>query len=168
MSEEKKLAVKIKFDGKELEFSGYAEEAIKFMWSFLSEHYPVYETIKKLTLTVNSEELLRELENIVAITPEEIVILIPKERLSDKEYVLLLLLKTYLEYQMSIGDDYSLSLGEISDDIGEPGGTVSGRLSELVSDGWVRRVARGRYEITLLGIKRLRETLIPDLQAPGG
>ena len=43
MGEEKRLEMKIRFDGKEVEFSGSADEAIRFMWNFLTEQYPLYE-----------------------------------------------------------------------------------------------------------------------------
>jgi len=158
------LTVKIKFDGNEAEFSGNVDQVSRFFLKFMMEYYPTFRMVSRLKLTVDLEDLLRKLEGVLAISDDEIVILTPKEEMSDREHILLILLKRYLGNMLGLKDRDYLTVQEIVTQSGEPKNTVSGRLSELVSEGMVKRVERGKYKVTSLGIKHLVENVIPELK----
>ncbi|MEM2876037.1 MAG: helix-turn-helix domain-containing protein [Candidatus Bathyarchaeia archaeon] len=164
MKNEGELSVRIKFDGNEVEFSGDVDQVTRFFLKFLIDHYPSIKIISELKLTIDIEDLLRNLKGILAISDDEVLILPPRGEMSDKEHILLILLKRYLESKLSLEDEDQLTMKEIVSQSGESKNTVSGRLSELVSEGMVKRVERGKYRVTPLGIKYLIDNVVPDLR----
>jgi DNA-binding transcriptional ArsR family regulator len=118
-------------------------------------------------LTVNTEGLLRDLEGIVARTPEGMVLLVDTTRIPDKEAILLHLLRAYLAQQLSMGQRDSLPISEILRITGGKPGAIAGRLSELTSEGLVERVGKGEYRVTTLGIKWIVEKVLPKLKEGG-
>jgi len=158
------LIVKVKFNGNEAEFSGGVDEVTRLFLRFLMKHYPALKVVSSLVLTVDLEELLDNLKGVLAISDGEVTILTSKENLSDRENVLLLLLKRYIESKLGFEEDDCLTVKEIVTQSGESKKTISGRLSELVSDGMVKRVERGKYKVTIPGIKYFVENVLPELR----
>ncbi len=165
LSEEKRLEVSIRFGDSEAKFSGSINEVTSGILAFLGKVYPAYEIISRLTLTADLEQLLRALEGIIAVTPEGLVIVIQRERLTDRDAIILHLVKAYVGHQLKKMDRPSLSIAEIISLIGGKPGAVAGRLSELTDEGWVMRLGRGEYQITTLGIKLFLEGVIPKLKS---
>ncbi len=161
------LSGKVNFNGEEVEFSGDVEEVTSLLLQFLTKYYPSLSIISDLVLTIDLESLLKSVKGVLAISEGEIVILVPKEELSDREHVLLILLKAYLENKLGLRERVDVSIGEVASISGEPKSTISGRLSELVNEGLVKRVERGKYKITPLGVKELTEKIIPEVSSAG-
>jgi len=154
-----------------LNFEGSVEDVIRALMEFLSKHYPGYDLIKKLVISVDLEELLKKIEGIIGISTEGAVLLIPKEKLvkqlSLRERILLHLLRAYIGYQLKISDKQSLSVDELLRITGSGTGALAGRLSELSDDGFIERIGRGEYKVTTLGLKHLVEEVLPKIKLEG-
>lgn len=150
-----------------MDFEGSPEEVIKFLLKFLAEYYPTYELIKKLTITVDLEELLKKLEGIVGFSPEGAVITIPREKVSNlsiRDQIALHLVKNHVGNQLGVIDKASLSAAELLNIIGSRMGAIAGRLSEMVDEGLVERVGRAEYRITTYGLKHFSENILPKIK----
>ncbi len=170
MSERVKIQAQV---GEEkFEFEGSVDDALRALLSFLQKVYPALEVARKLTLTIDLEELLRSLEGILAFTPEGPVILTSKDRLekelSIRELILLHLVKAYVGYRLGRLDRDSLSVDELLKATGGKVGAVAGRLSEMVSENFIERLGRAEYRVTTYGVKHFLETVLPKVKALTG
>lgn len=167
-TEEKNLEVAVKLGELEAKFSGSVNEVISAFLKFLTQIYPNYKLISRLTLTVDFEDLLKALEKVLAITPEGLVITVPKEQIGERESILLHLLKANVGFRLGRLARDSLSIAEILTLTGGKPGSVAARLSEMVDSGWVDRIGRGEYRITTYGIENFREKDLPRIRALAG
>jgi len=167
MSEEK-IRIHVEFGENRLDFEGSVEEAIRALLAFLQQAYPAYSIAKKLTLTVDVEELLRSLEGVLAFTPEGPVILVGKDKLdrelSIRELILLHLVKAYAGFKLGNLPKDSLSVDELLKATGGKVGAVAGRLSEMVSEDFIERLGRAEYKITTYGVKHFLEAVLPKVK----
>jgi hypothetical protein len=169
MGEEKKLEARLKYGDLEATFTGDADEVIRGILKFLSEIYPSYEALSRITLTINAEKLLKSMEGIIAKTREGVIPLLNTAKMVEKDVILLHLLRAHVARLLGEGEKDSLLIGEILRLTRGRAGAVAGRLSELVSQGLVERIGKGEYRITTLGLKRFIEEIIPKYkQGMGG
>jgi hypothetical protein len=134
----------------------------------MSKILPNYDLISKLTITIDLETLLRDLEGVIAITPEGIIVTTPKEQIGEREAILLQLIKTRVGYQLGKLDKESMSIANILTSTRGKPSTTAARLSELVSINWVDRIGRGEYKVTTYGIKSFTETVLPKIKESDG
>ncbi len=166
MSKEEKLEASVKYGQLESHFTGTVDEVIRGVIKFISEVCPAYDLASRLVVTVDIEKLIEDMEGVIAITDEGLISTIPSGILSDKEAIRLQLIKAYLGYRLAKRDKETMSLGDlITETQGKPG-AVAGRLSEMVGENLVKRVGRGEYKITTLGIKDFCDTVLPKIKLP--
>lgn len=161
------LKVHLEYDEAKIDFEGSPEEVIKAFLDFIVKVYPAYEIIRKLTLTVDLEDLLRKLEGILGFGPEGPVIVIPRDKLnklSVREQIALQLVKAYIANQLKHAEKNSLSVDELLRAVGGGIGAMAGRLSEMVGEELVDRVGRGEYRITTYGLKNFSESILPKIK----
>ncbi|MBS7656597.1 MAG: hypothetical protein QXI71_02210 [Candidatus Bathyarchaeia archaeon] len=158
------LEVIVKFKDVETRFVGKSEDVIQSVLKYFSKIIPGFELISSLTLTIDMENLLKSVKDLMAFTPEGIVITVPREKMGgERDVILTHLVKSYIGFKTGqIGKD-SLTMNEIQSFTGGKSGTVGARLSELTSLGWVERVGRGEYRITTLGVKAFLDDVLPKL-----
>jgi len=161
---ERELEVVVKINDLETKFHGSANEVISAFLKFMVEIYPNYKLISKLTLTVDFENLLKDLEKILLLTPEGLVVTVPKEQTGERENILLHLIKAKIGFRLGKLSKDALSIAEIITSTGGKPGSVAARLSELVDVGWVERVGRGEYKITTYGIASFQENDLPRIK----
>jgi hypothetical protein len=168
--EERIFEVQLKCGDFEARFSGNIDEVIKGFFKFLSDIYPTYETLSRITITVDIEELLKNLRGVIAVTPEGVVLLKPPEgvTLITRETLGLHLIKAYIGKKFGLLESDSLSIVDLLKFTGDKPGAIAGRLSEMVNEGLVERVGRGEYRITTLGIKVFLDTVIPKFKKGKG
>jgi len=165
MSDEDTVEVVVTYRGLEVKFSGAINEVVRFFLEFLNKMLPGYELISRLTLTTDLEKLVREMEGIIAITPEGLIVTAPQELLGEREVILLHLVKTYIGYQLGKLDQDIMSIADIiAITSGKPSSSAA-RLSELVQMNWVERVGRGEYRITTYGLKAFSDEVLPKVQS---
>ncbi len=167
MSEDGKVEMLLRYRGMEIKLTGSPDEVTTAFLEFMSKMLPAYEIANRLVLSIDLEKLVRDLVGIVAVTPEGIIVTIPRETLGERETILLHLLKTSLGHQLGKMEEDALSLADILTETGGKPSTTAARLSELVSQNWVERVGRGQYRITTFGVKSFQETVLPKLKIGG-
>lgn len=160
-----KLKITIKYGALETTCEGSADEAMKFVFNFIKDVYPNYKLVKSLTLTVDLENLLKGLKNVISFLPKgRPVVLRSTDKLTDSELILTYLVAAYAGNQIGMAEDDNLSMADLLDKTGKPAGTVAGRLSELAGELYVERVGRGKYRITAYGVKEFMEEVLPKLE----
>ncbi|MFQ5763278.1 MAG: hypothetical protein ACE5PO_09600, partial [Candidatus Bathyarchaeia archaeon] len=161
------LKVHVEIGEAKTDIEGTPEEVIRALHQFMSNVYPAFTLVKRLTLTVDLERLLTSLEGIIAFTPEGTVALIPKEKLAQLslwELILLNLTKAFAGHSLGKSSKDSLSVDELLAAIGGRIGAMAGRLSEMVDGEMVARIGRGEYKVTTLGLKQFQDNVIPKLK----
>jgi hypothetical protein len=164
-TDEGKIEVFVKYQSMEVKFSGTINEVTRSFLDFMSKILPSYALVSHLTMTVDLESLLKDLEGIVAITPEGLILTVPREKIGEREVILLNLVKMSVAYQLSKSDKDSFSIADLLKATGGKPSSTAARLSELVDLGWVDRVGRGEYRITTYGLKSFIETVLPKLKS---
>jgi hypothetical protein len=163
--EESDLEVVVKYKGIETKFTGKPDQVIRTMLNYVRQVLPGYEIVSGLTLTVDLENLLKEIKGLIAFTPEGIVVTVSKDKLGgERDIILLHLVKSYVGYKTGRIEKDSLTMAEILVLTGGKSGTVGARLSELTSLGWVERVGRAEYRITTFGTKAFLDEIVPKLK----
>lgn len=152
MSEGSDLKVLVKWNEKEIQFTGSAEEVCSAFLNFLCEKLPVFEVISKVLLTINIDQILKSLDGLLLIAKEGIMFL-PDVKPKARDAVVLCLAGQYAGFNMGILDKDRLPSSEIVKITAEKRGTVTGRLSELSGKRLVESPEKGEYRITTLGIK---------------
>ncbi|MCX8170483.1 MAG: hypothetical protein N3E47_00725 [Candidatus Bathyarchaeota archaeon] len=164
-SEEVNLELTIKYKDVEARFSGKPDEVIRAFFGFMCRVLPTYDLASQLTLTVDLENLLASVKNIIAFTPEGPVVAVPREKLGgDRNMIMLNLIRAYIGYKTGRLERDSLSTSEIMAFTGGKSGTVAARLSELTDMGLVERVGRGEYRVTTLGVKYFLDEVLPKIK----
>lgn len=165
MSEEENVEVIIKYQGLEVKFSGTINEVTRLFFQYLNKMLPNYELVSSLTINIDVEKMLKDIEGLIAIVPEGLIVTFPQELLGEREIILLNLVKTYIGYQLGKLDKDFLSISEIiSITSGKPSSSAA-RLSELVQMEWVERVGRGEYRITTYGLKSFSDSVLPKIKS---
>lgn len=148
----------------EVEFKGYVDDVVRSLLKFLGEFYPTWDLASKLSLKVDLARALESMEEVVAVAPEGPVLVVDRSRITDLESIWLAFAKAWVAYQLGLSDDYSLTGRDIQRETGVKPGTISARLSELASQGYLDKPRRGAYRLTSLGLKKLIEDIIPTVR----
>jgi hypothetical protein len=167
VSEEKKsekVSVHVKFGDVEQTFVGTASEVWFLVNKFFTEMMPDLEILSNIVLTVDLQRLIEDCRDIVAITPEGIAVLVPKEQLTDNEALLLHLLAGYIAQKSGLTETSALSKEALQNGLGKSPKIISTRLGELTRKGQVVRM-NNDYKISTIGIKTLQNELLPRLKA---
>lgn len=164
-SGEANLELTVKYKDVEARFSGKPDEVLRAFFGFMGRVLPTYDLASQLTLTIDLENLLVSVKDLIAFTPEGPVIVVPRERLGgDRNVIMLNLIRAYIGYKTGRLERDSLSTSEIMALTGGKSGTVAARLSELTDMGLVERVGRGEYRVTTLGIKYFLDEVLPKIK----
>ena len=170
MSEgEDSVELSVRYKDMEVRFSGKPDEVIRSFLSFMSKVLPAYKLASDLTLTVDLERLLESVRGLIAFAPEGPVITVPREKMGgERDAIVLNLVKASVGYETGRLERDSLTTSEIVSLTGGKSRTVTARLSELTSLGWVERIGRGEYRVTTLGVKSFLDEILPKIKPEGG
>ena len=166
-SEEGNVEMLLRFKGMEVKLTGSPKDVTKAFLDFMSKMLPSYDIADRLVMNLDLDKLLRDLEGVIAMTPEGIIVTVPREGMGERDTILLYLLKTSIGQQLGRLEEDALSLADILTQTGGKPSTTAARLSELVSQSWVERVGRGKYRITTYGVKSFQDTVLPRLRHGG-
>ena len=163
MSITEQVEVTVLYEGMEVRLNGSVESVTRSFLDFMNKILPSYALLSRLTLNVDLEKLLIDLEGVLAITPEGVIITVPNDRLGERDALLLYLVKAKVAYQLGKEENDHLSIAKLMTMTkGKPSSTAA-RLSELVNLSWVDRVGRGLYRITTYGTIQFIDTLLPKI-----
>ena len=164
MSEQGQVEVVIRYRDVEKTIRGKPEEAFRGVFQFLSEIIPALDVVSRITLTVNFADFLREAAGVFAVTPEGVVVLTPLEALTDRELVMLYLIRAKVAFETGKSERETVLASDLISFTGKGSGTVAGRLSELSGEGLVERIGKGEYRVTTFGLHRFRQDMLPKLK----
>jgi uncharacterized protein YneF (UPF0154 family) len=160
-----RITVQVKYGEVEKTFSGSLEEIWLSIYRFFSEFIPSFEIAKKLTLSVDLQEITKECEGLIAFSSEGANVLVPREKLTDNETLLLWLLASYVGFRLGLFGKENLSKDELQQKLGKNPKITSTRLGELVKAGLVSKTAEDTYKITSAGLFQMRREIIPRIRA---
>jgi hypothetical protein len=158
-----KVSVHVKFGDVEQTFVGNANDVWFLVNKFFSEMMPGFETLSKVILTVDLQRLIENCKDIVAVTPEGIAVLVPKEQLTDNEALMLHLLAGYIAQKTGLTETSSLTKEALQNGLGKSTKIISTRLGELTRKGHVVKM-NNDYKISTIGVKALQNELLPRLR----
>ncbi len=158
------ITVHLKYRDIEQTFTGNANDVWVSISRFFCEMIPAFDLARKITLTVDLRKLVEDFKDIIAIAPEGPEVLIPKQKLTDSETLLLNLLATHIAYKLGKLDREWLTKEELQDKLGKSMKITSTRLGELTREGIVLRTEEGNYKITTKGTKQLQQEMLPKLR----
>ena len=165
---EDEITVQIKYKDVEETFSGCVNDVWVSVNKFFSEFIPAFEISKKLVLTVDLQELIKECENIIAFTEEGPHLLVSRDKLTDNETLALQLLASYVGYKLGTVESDAVSREELQAKLGKTAKITSTRLGELAKSEMVTKTADGEYKITTFGVIQIQKDFLPRIKAKIG
>ncbi len=156
MSEEK-ITIHIKYRDLEQTFVGNVDDVWVSVNRFFSQVIPSFDVARKVTLTVDLQKLIQDVERVIAIAPEGPALLVSKQKLTDSETIQLYLLAAHIGYRLGHLNRDSFSKEELQTRLAKSPKITSTRLGELCREGMATKTGEGHYKITTIGIKCLQE-----------
>ncbi len=146
-------------------FVGDVDSVWKSINSFFGRMFPLLNTIQGVVLTADLNKILDASINLVAVSEEGPVVLVSKQKLTDNETLLLMLLAAYIGSRLGRLKESWLSRDELREWLGKSVKITGTRLGELCREGLVAKTDEGNYKISTFGIKRLVEELLPQIRS---
>jgi len=159
------LIVRVKYGDLEQTFQGDVEQVWVSLNRFFTQILPNFELAKKVMLTAELSELIKECENIVGVAPEGPYVLVPTKNLTDSETLALNLLAAYIGHKLGVLEKDSLSKEELRLRLGKSAKITSTRLGELCREGVATKNEDGEYRLTTFGIQKIQKELLPKIRA---
>jgi hypothetical protein len=160
-----KIHVKIEYKGVAQEFSAEPQEAWLLIDQFFRGIVPTFEIAQKLLLNVDVQQLAKDIDGIVAFSSDGASLLVPKNKLTDNEALLLWLLANYLGQKLGLLGSDSLSKDELQAKLGKSGKITSTRLGELVKNDFVARGTDEKFRITTFGVVQSQKEALPRIKS---
>ena len=159
-----KIQVQIKYKDVAQEFSAEPQEAWLLINQFFKQFIPSFEIAQKLWLTIDLQQLARDLNGIAAYSSDGASLLAPKNRLTDNEALSVWLTAQHLGHKLGVLGSDSLSKEELQTKLGKSGKIVSTRLGELVKNGMLARTPDDKFRITTYGVVQTQKEVIPKIR----
>ncbi len=124
------------------------------------------EILKKLV--VSEEDVTKEMEQLVNEASKIFKIEQPSGRiifhdfgkLNDKQRILVILVGKYFASRVGIIENPSMSISEISKELGRPMTALSGPIKDLVKQGYVEYLPGRKYRVAYHRIKEIFEKML--------
>jgi hypothetical protein len=160
-----KIYVQIKYKGLEQQFSSDPQETWLLLNQFFKDMIPSFEIAQKLWLNVDIAQLAKDLHGIVAFSEDGVSMLVPKNKLTDNEELLVWLAAHYLGNKLGLINYDSLSKDELQAKLGKSGKITSTRLGELVKNNSATKMADEKFRITTFGVLQLQKTVLSKIKS---
>ncbi|MCS7135636.1 MAG: hypothetical protein RMJ14_02640 [Nitrososphaerota archaeon] len=152
------MRVSVQYKDVRADFEGRPDDVYRSIVSFMEKAIPSYSLASRITYSVSIQELIEKLKEYLAYNQSEgIFLLKPLNTLSVSEAIMLLCIKRHIEHGLGMVESPSINASELAKTIVKSEKTISGKLSILLQKGYLRRLDRGDYVITTLGIKEFVE-----------
>jgi hypothetical protein len=163
-----KIQVQIKYNGVEKQFFAKPQDTWLLLNQFFKELIPSFEIAQKLWLNIDVQQLAKDLKGIVAFSGDGASLLVPKNKLTDNEALLVWLTAHHLGFKLGlVGSDF-ISKDELQSKLGKSGKITSTRLGELVKTEMVTKDVEDRFRATTFGITQTQKEIIPKIRAKTG
>lgn len=160
-----KVEVQIKYKDLQQSFSAPPEETWFLLNKFFNQFLPSFEIVNRLKLSVDLEALAKDCEGLVGFSEEGLNLLVPKNKLTDNETLLLLLLASYLGKKLGLMEKLALPRELLQAKLGKNGKITSTRLGELAKNDLISKASGDGYQITTFGIIQMQKEIIPKIKA---
>ena len=160
-----KIQVHLKYKEIEQQFSAEPQDAWVLVNQFFKGFIPSFEIAQKLWLSVNLQELAKDLEGIVAFSGDGASLLAPKNKLTDNEALSTWLTAQFLGHELCMLSSDTQSKDELQAKLGKTGKITSTRLGELAKNGVVQKTTDDKFRITAYGIMQTQKEVIPKIKA---
>ncbi len=160
-----KIQVQIKYKGIEQQFSADPQDAWLLVNQFFNDFIPSFEIAQKLWLSIDFQQLAKDLNGIVAFSNDGASLLAPKNKLTDNEALSIWLTAQYLGYKLGTLNSDSQSKDELQAKLGKSSKITSTRLGELAKNGVVQKTADDKFRITTYGVIQTQKEAIPKIKA---
>jgi len=159
-----KVHIQIKYKDVAQEFSAEPQEAWLLVNQFFKEFIPSFEIARKLWLTIDLQQLARDLNGIVAYSIDGASLLVPKNKLTDNEALSIWLAAQHLGRRLGVLSTDAMSKDELQTKLGKSGKIVSTRLGELVKNGMVTKTTDDKFRITTFGVVQTQKEVVPKIR----
>jgi len=159
-----KIHIQIKYKDVAQEFSAEPQEAWLLVSQFFEEFIPSFEIAQRLWLTIDLQQLARDLDGIVAYSSDGASLLFPKNKLTDNEALSIWLVAQHLGHKLGMLSSDALSKNELQTKLGKSGKIVSTRLGELTKNGMVAKTADEKFRITTYGVVQTEKEVVPKIR----
>jgi hypothetical protein len=160
-----KVHVHLKYNAVEQQFDADPREAWLLVNQFFKDFIPSLEIAQKLWLSIDLQQLAKDLNGIAAFSSDGANLLVPKSKLTDNESLSIWLTTYYLGFKLNIINNDSLSKDELQSRIEKSGKITSTRLGELTKNGLVQKCADEKFRITPFGIVQTQKEVIPRIKS---
>jgi hypothetical protein len=160
-----KIQVQIKYKEIEQQFSADPQDAWLLINKFFKDFIPSFEITQKLWLSIDLQQLAKDLNGIAAFSTDGASLLVPKNKLTDNETLSIWLTAHYLGHKLGMVNSDSLSKDELQMKLGKSGKITSTRLGELAKNGVVVKTADERFRITTYGVVQTQKEVIPRIKS---
>jgi hypothetical protein len=165
LSPSDKVDVHLKYKELEKDFTATLQETWELLDQFFKEYLPAFEIAQKLTLSVDLQQLAKDVESIIAFSPEGANLLVPKNKLTDNEALSIWLSAQYLGNKLGLVSSESLSKEELQTKLGKTAKITSTRLGELIKNEYATKIGDDRFKITTFGVITTQKEIIPRVRA---
>jgi hypothetical protein len=160
-----KVQVLLKYKELEQQFSAEPQEAWLLINHFFKDFIPSFEIAQKIWLSIDIQQLAKDLKGMVAFSNDGASLLMPKNKLTDSETLLLWLIAYYLGHKLGMVNSEALSNDELQIKLEKSGKITSTRLGELAKNGLVQKTADEKFRITTMGVVRTQKEVIPRINS---
>ena len=158
------ISVQIRHKGVEENFSGAVEEVWLLLSKFFNELLPSFEIATKLWLNIDTQKLARDIQGIIAFSKEGANLLVPKNRLTDNEALILWLLANHVGYKLGLLESDVLSKEELQTKLGKSGKITSTRLGELVKNDFAKKTDDDKFSLTTFGVVQTQKEILQKIK----
>ena len=159
-----RITVHLKYKNLEKNFSAPPEETWLLLSKFFNEFLPSFEVAKNLLLSVDLQQLAKDVEGLIALSREGENLLVSKDKLTDNETLLLLLLAGYLGNKLGMRTKGSVSKEMLQAKLGKSSKITSTRLGELVKSDMVSKISDDKYTITTFGVYQMQKDILSKIK----
>ncbi len=165
MSSQEKVHVQINYKDIQQQFEANPQEAWLLISKFFQQLIPSFEIARKLQLNIDIEQLAKDLNGIVAFSNEGASMLVPKNKLTDNEALLVWLTGQFLGSKLGLFSSDSRSKEELQIKLGKTSKITSTRLGELVKNEVVIKTSDEEYRITAFGVIQVQKDVLPRIKS---
>ena len=160
-----KIHVQIKYKGVEQQFSADLQETWLLLNQFFKDIIPSFEIAQKLWLNIDIVQLAKDLNGIVAFSGDGASLLVPKNKLTDNEALLVWLAAYYLGDKLGLVNCDSLSKDQLQATLAKSGKITSTRLGELVKNDFAVKTVDEKFRITTFGVLQLQNEVLSKIKS---
>jgi hypothetical protein len=163
-----KLQINLKYKKLEQQIMADPQEAWLLVNQFFMDFIPTFEIAQKLWLNVDLQQLSKDLFGIVVFSAEGVNLLVPRNKLTDNEVLMIWLSAVYIGNKLGMVNGDSLSKEELQTRIVKSSKITSTRLGELGKNGILLKTADEKFRITTFGIVQTQKEVLPRIKTKIG